>query len=811
MEVYMRNKGVIDRIYIFAFMLFTACLFVQGLDEAASERSILSELTPGIVFTYDQIDHMGYTETSRIIQYLLPGFNSSVSTISDGSDFVRPATLRGMQPDQILVLINGKRRHNSALLHVNGSVGRGTSGIDLNAIPVCAIDRIEVLQDSAASRYGSDAVAGVINIILRSDTDATSVGLFGGQTFQSDGETLVGSVFHGLSIGDEGYFNLTALYRYSGFTNRAGEDPRRIFNFLEQSDGMPVLTSGTPDPREQTYNRLNHRYGEPKSNDIFFFVNSEIPVNDRAQFYFFGGLSNMRREAGLFNRLPSQSRTNILLFPEGHMPLLTGGIMDGSLACGYRRQFSNWQLDAGLSGGINRFVFDIANSSNTSLGLASPVEAELGSLQYAQAAFSLDLKGSTDVGMANPLDIGLGFEARLENYQIDQGEVASWEDGGIPDQFGGIAPSGMQGFPGFRPANEVSESRYILAFYGNLEIEPIKEFNLSLSSRFDQYKDLGGNLSGKVALGFTPVDGITLRGSLSTGFRAPSLQQMYFNNSSTQFVFVGGSLVPLTVGTFNSVSDVSMNLGFPEMKEERFTAITAGLVLKPKKDLAVRATLFKVDVRDRIIISGSMQASDPFFAPILQPFGINSAQVLTNAVDTNTLGVDVSLSWTIPLGDNHNLSLMALGNWNKTEIIGDVKVPSNLKGHEDTVLNRIERNYIENGQPQQHYMLRSSYLNGRFFGELRFNYFGSVTTVESVTNPSLDQIFAGKLIADIELSYEILKGIRIAAGGSNLFDVYPDENNVGIAFNGIFPYPRRNVPFGFMGGSYYTRLTFGFL
>lgn len=804
------GKKSIIHLSVLAIIFFAVSGFILGLDEAESKRSILSELKPGIVITFDQIDHMGYTETSRVIQYILPSFNSSVSTVSDGSDLVRPATLRGMQPDQVLVLINGKRRHNSALLHVNGSVGRGTSGVDLNAIPVNAIDRIEILQDSASSRYGSDAVAGVINIILKSDSDTTRVRLFEGQTFQSDGKTLVGSVFHGLSIGDKGYFNLAAQYRTRGLMNRAGEDSRQIFNYLEQVYGMPALRSGTLDPREQTYDRLNHRYGEPKSQDHYFFVNSEIPLSDREQFYLFGGFSNTQKETGMFNRLPSQSRTNILLFPEGHMPLMTGGILDVSLALGYRRQFSNWQLEAGLSGGLNRFALDMANSANSSLGVASPTEAELGALQYAQSAFTLDLDGSTDVGLASPLDIGLGLEVRLENYQIDQGEIASWVDGGVPDQFGGISPAGMQGFPGFRPTNEVSETRSVLAFYGNLGIKPIEELQLSLSSRFDQYKDLGGNLSGKAALGFTPVDGITLRGSVSTGFRAPSLQQMYFNSSSTQFVDVAGSLVPLTVGTFNSASGVSTALGFPELKAEKFLALTAGLVLKPKKDLAIQATLFKVDVQDRIIISGRFQASDPFLAPLLAPFGANTAQVLTNAVDTNTFGVDLSFSWTIPFGENHHLSLIALGNWNKTEIIGDAIVPSPLEGYQDTVLNRIDRIYIENGQPRQHYMLRGSYVNGRFFGELRFNYFGSVSATESMTNSDREQLFGGKWISDLELSYEILKGIRVAAGASNLFDVYPDENLTNNSFNGIFPYPRRNAPFGFMGGAYYARLSFGF-
>jgi iron complex outermembrane receptor protein len=297
---------------------------------------------------------------------------------------------------------------------------------------------------------------------------------------------------------------------------------------------------------------------------------------------------------------------------------------------------------------------------------------------------------------------------------------------------------------------------------------------------------------------------------ICTGFRAPSLQQMYFNNSSTQFVFVGESLVPLTVGTFNSTSDVYSGLGFDKLKAEKFTALMAGLELLPVKNLEINATLFKVDVKDRIIISDRMRAWDPVFSPVFSPLGVSAAQVLFNALDTKTLAADVSLNWTVPLGGNHVLSFLAAGGWNKTEVKGDVKLPQNLEGYKATFFDRVERNYMENAQPQQRYMLRTRYQNGSFRGEIRFNYFGGVTGVESSTNPDLDQDYGGKWLTDLEFSYEIIRGIRFAAGVVNLFDMYPDENFAGISFNDIFPYPRRNAPFGFIGGIYYARLSLHF-
>jgi iron complex outermembrane receptor protein len=789
-------------------LILTIFLFAGSLTAKRSDNSsILDNIVPAVVFTSEQISQTGYTETARVIQSLLPGFNLSVSTISDGTDLIRPATLRGMQPDQILVLVNGKRRHNSALLHINGSIGRGSSGFDLDAIPISAIDQIEILFDTDVSRYGSDAIAGVINIILKTETE-TAITLYGGQTLEEDGATMNVSINHGFSIGKEGYINLTTEYEKGDFTNRAGLDQRRIFNYLEQEFGQPALSTGTSDPREETYDRLNHRYGEPKSRNMRLFINSEIPLKYNIDLYFFGGVTNKDSESAMFNRLPSQSRTNILLFSEGHMPLLNGIINDFSLNTGIRKYFSGWELDAGINGGYNTFNFKISNSANTSLGTNSPTSVDAGILGYSLAALTVNLSGSSDWGLANPVDIDLGFEARQESYKIEAGDKESWIDGGVTDQFGGVSPAGIQGFPGFRPSNEIRESRNILALYADFKFKPVDKLQLGLTSRYDNYSDIGSNLSNKIALGYEFSKALILRGSVSTGFRAPSLQQTYFNNSSTQFVFVESALVPLTVGTFNNDSEVTRALGISDLDEERFHAFSTDFIIHPIQNLVISTTLFGVDVKDRIIISGRMSSSDKTIAPILQPFDVNAAQVLTNAIDTRTRGADISLSWILPLSNTQSLSLTAGAHWNETKVTGNVSVPDSLKGLEETIFDRREEAYIERGQPGERYTIQIIYNHSRFSGLLRFNKFGSVKSVESPSSPNLDQTYSGKWLTDLELSYNIYKGISIAAGGTNIFDVYPDKNKEEISFNGIFIYPRRVAPFGFMGGFYYARLIF---
>lgn len=770
-----------------------------------SQRTALETPVPVDVLSVEDLERSGMTETGRMIQFLAPSFNMSSSAISDGTDIVRPTTLRGLGPDQTLVLINGKRRHSSALVHVNGSIGRGTAGVDLNAIPASAIERIEILRDGAAAQYGSDAIAGVINVVLRTGTDKTRVNFNTGQHYAGDGSVIQASVNHGWEVGDGGFVNVTAEYRDRGSTNRSGRDPRRIFNFLEQEFGQPELSSGTLDPREATYDRLNHRYGDAESRNGYLFVNGEIPISDDSDFYFFGGLSERRGESAGFNRLPSQGRTNVLIHPEGHLPLINTTVDDRSLSAGYRRRFAdNWAFDVGVVTGTNEFSFLVSDSANTSLGANSPTEADAGTLKFEQTSFVLDFFGTTEWGFKRPVGVAFGLEYRADGYEIGAGEPASYIDGGEFDQFGNPAPAGIQVFPGFQPVNEVNVSRHNLAGYVDLELLPSDSFLLGLAARFEDYSDFGSTLDGKVAARYELSERVALRASVSTGFRAPSLHQSNLASISTQFVDVDGDLVPVEVGTFRNPSPITQVLGVPELKEETSTSFSVGFTSRPRPSLSITADLFKIDIDDRIVLSGRFSDAIPLIGPLLTSIGVGSAQFFVNALDTQTEGMDIVVAYTSKVGLGR-LDLTAAANWNSTEVVA-VKTPPLLDGLGETLFDEIERVYLQEAQPGEHFNLAGSYSIGPLAGLLRFNFFGEVAATESATDSQRNQVFGGKWITDLELSYKLPSGVKFHVGANNLFDVFPDENIPANSFNGIFVYPRRTAPFGFNGGYYYTRI-----
>ena len=405
-----------------------------------AKRTALETPVPVDVLSDVEIREMGFTETSRIIQFLAPSFNFSTSTISDGTDIVRPSTLRGLGPDQTLVLVNGKRRHNSALVHVNGSIGRGSAGVDLNAIPASAIKRIEILRDGASAQYGSDAISGVINIILKDDTGYSEVDLSGGQTYAGDGETFTLSANHGEQLGTGGFLHMTAEYRLRNSSNRAGADPRQ--QFLSRPDG-------SLDPRESTFDRNNHRYGDAEAENVHFFFNSQVGIGELTDLYFFGGASRRAGESGGFYRRSLDARNVPTVHPDGFLPLIDTDVEDFSGVAGLRHVFGAWALDTSLTIGSNSFEFNIENSVSASLGASSPTRARAGQLGFDQLVFNFDLFGNVSTTRNRTITLAFGTEVRRDAYRIEAGELSSYIDGGIANQFGGRASAGIQVFPGF--------------------------------------------------------------------------------------------------------------------------------------------------------------------------------------------------------------------------------------------------------------------------------------------------------------------------------------------------------------------------
>ncbi|MFZ5609683.1 MAG: TonB-dependent receptor domain-containing protein [Pseudomonadota bacterium] len=787
-------------------------------------RGALATPVPVDVMTESAILSTGGSETGRILQALAPSFNFPSSTISDGTDALRPATLRGLGPDQTLVLINGKRRHASALVHVNTSVGRGTSGVDINAIVPSAIARVEILRDGASAQYGSDAIAGVINFVLKARNEGGGASLFYGQTYDGDGDTVVASGNAGFAIGKDGYLNITTDYRYRGRTNRAG---------LSAAQQYPLLPDGSFDPREFTFARRNFRVGDAESEQGAVFVNAGLPLAPAGEIYIFGGYSDRENQsAGFYRRAVEFDRTVTALYPDGFLPLINTDIEDYSLTGGLKWAFNDgWSVDVSLGTGGNAFNFFISNSLNASLGEASPTMADAGTLKVRQSIFNLDAV-KTFPWHGRDATIAMGTEFRSENYKIVPGVPVSYLDGGaLNSQCPGCVENpiryapGFQVFRGFSPANAVDESRSNVAVYADIELWPGEALMLGLASRFETYSDFGGAANGKLSLRYQAHDGFALRGSASTGFRAPSLQQQFFNSVSTQFVEVGGEIVVEERGTFRNDSAVARALGIPKLREERSLNLSAGFVATPAANLSLTVDFYRIVIDDRIVITGSFSNADPRLKALLEGTGASAAQFFTNAVDTRTRGLDITASYDIALGGGGEIKLLAAANWTDTDITGDVARPDLLAGFEETVFTAQDRSIIEAWQPASRVNISANYTRGPFDLVLRLSRYGAYKVCEGRCDrpapPEQNiQKFGAKLLTDVQMSYHFGGGFSLTLGANNLFGVTPDKNLIGQTGNGILPgivesdgvftFSRRSAPFGFNGGFYYARASYGF-
>ncbi len=564
------TPGTVSQDVVLGISFYESITVGSRASGSAAEKSV-----PVDVFTVEQIQTTGASETNQILEMLTPSFNFPRPTVTDGTDTVRPATLRGLGSDQVLVLVNGKRRHTSALVHVNGSIGRGSTGVDLNAIPASAIERIEILRDGAAAQYGSDAIAGVINLVLKSGSSPLTLGLKTGATTHGDGELVDAGVSDGWSFG-RGELFATVEYRDRGDTNRAGPDPR-------------------PQGSVNQVAQPNHHWGDAETQDIMGFFNGSAPIGGGGtSLYTFGGVSRREGSHGGFFRRALENRNLPAIYPDGFLPLIEPEVTDLSLTTGVRGAAGEWFWDASAQYGDNEFQFNVSNSLNVSLGPTSPpnqTSFDAGSLGFDQWVANLDLSRGFEVGLAGPLNVAFGAEFRREGYQITAGEPASYIDGGFPDQFGAKAPAGAQVFPGFRPSNEVDVNRDSYALYVDVEGDVFEKLRLGLAGRFEDYEDFGNTSDYKLTARFQPVQSLVLRGAVSTGFRAPSLGQAFFSTVSTNFLAVGGVLVPFEVGTFPVGSPVARALGARDLQPEESDHLSFGVAWTPISALEARGRL----------------------------------------------------------------------------------------------------------------------------------------------------------------------------------------------------------------------------
>ena len=775
---------------------------------AETERAV-----PVDVITREQIASSGYTETAQVIQSLAPSLNFPRPTITDGTDTVRPATLRGLGPDQVLVLINGKRRHQSALVHLNGSIGRGSTGVDLNAIPVTAIDHIEVLRDGAAAQYGSDAIAGVINIVLKGGvtrpTVSSNVGLSKGSfvgnrctpdglkcseadaiDFSDGALTDLGGTW-GIAVG-KGSMTIAAEYRHHDRTNRASFDPR------DQIVAGDAGRNAVPEP--------NHRWGDPDTRDSMTFVNASVPLNSAETrfLYAFGGYSRRDANSAGFYRRALDARSWPQIYPLGFLPVIEPAVVDASGTAGVRGVHGKWNYDVSGEYGHNSFAFTIGDTLNVSLGPITPpnkTQFDAGALELNQLVGNFDVSRPFHVGrFAGPVNVAMGAEYRRENYQIHAGEPGSYIDGGVPNQFGGRAAVGAQVFPGFRPSNEVNRSRDDVAGYVDVEGDVIRWLRLGAAGRAEHYSDFGGTVDGKLTARAQFDPRFVVRGSVSSGFRAPSLGQSFFSSTATNFLNLGQGLVPVESLTLPVDSAPARVLGATPLKPESSLSTGAGVVLTPIPSLDITIDYYRIAIDDRIVLSGNFTAAP--IAALLALFGANSARFFTNAIDTRTNGVDVAANYRLTLDRAGELRLRAGYNNTRSKVVGSIATPPQLVGFESVLFDRIEQRRIECGQPKDGARIGGDWRRNRFGVNVNLARYGEYCSF--TLNPADDQEYAAKWLTDVEASYRTA-GYTLAVGAQNLFDVFPDRNSTVNSFNGIQTFPSQS-PFGMNGRAIYARI-----
>lgn len=771
-----------------------------GQEITVGSRAVGAEqekAVPVDVIPQRQIESAPSTETNQIIQKIAPSFNFPRPSISDGTDSVRPATLRGLGPDQLLVMLNGKRRHASALVNANNTVGRGSSGVDLNAIPSSAIESVEILRDGAAAQYGSDAIAGVINLVMKSGAQPLKLDVKGGSTTHGDGQTLNTALSGGWSIGRGALF-LAGEHRTRYETNRANPDIRDQF------------VAG--DAGHNSIAQPNTHYGDAYERDVMLFGNFDLPLTDdnKQIFYAFGGWSNRHGSHGGNFRRPIQADVWLQLYPNGFLPKIEPRIVDQSAVVGARGQFATWFYD--LSGGYaqNKFRFNVTNSENASLGPTSQTKFYAGQLGDNQATANLDLSRQFAVGMAGPLNVAVGAEFRRDGFREQAGEPASYIDGGIPNKNGGKATPGAQVFPGFQPSNEVDASRNSKAAYIDLEGDVLSKLRLGLAGRFEDFSDFGNTTNGKITARYSPMQQLIFRAAASTGFRAPSLNQGYWSAISTNFLVnpATGNTEPFQVGTYRVNSAVAQALGAQPLKPEKSKNLSGGVVVQPMSNLEFTADFFHITVDDRIVYTGNFNQAQ--IQPLIRPLGATAARFLTNAINTRTNGYDLVANYQPQLFGGR-VDLSAAYSNNKTKIVGTTATPGPLAGLGEVLFDQQERRRFECGQPKDNVRLMQSVNRGSWSvltRESRYGEFCSLTLL-----PVDSQTYAPRWLTDLELAYTWTR-YTFALGAENLFDQFPDRNRfyrpgtktfTQQINNSVNAYPI-NSPFGMNGRFVYSRI-----
>jgi iron complex outermembrane receptor protein len=783
-------------------------------------RTSVETAAPVDILSAKDLALTGQVEPTQQLQFVAPSFVSNRQTVADGTDHIDPASLRGLGPDQVLVLMNGKRRYQTALININGTVGKGSVGTDLNSIPASAIERIEVLRDGAASQYGSDAIAGVINVVLKKGTNG-NLGLHFGQQYEGDGRNIQLQLNKGFAIGKGGYINISADVRNRDSTNRSGKFLGTVWDGNRAKDDSIQKVKGA-------WDRSNNMHiGNAKVKNYGAAINLGIPVGETMEFYgtLMGGYRNGKGSG--FYRYPKQTaQVELSIHPNGFKPNIISTIWDKSILVGinnYKKK-DGWRWDLSNTFGGNSFRFEVTNSNNASQRQQSKTEFYCGTLGFNQNTTNFDL--ARDFGKQLNLEsfnIGLGAEFRLDQFSIEAGEEASWKN---YDPASGKA-GGAQVFPGYQPSNEVDEKRTVGAIYADLETDLSKSFLVNVATRFENYSDFGSAFAGKLAMRYKITEGFALRGAVSNGFRAPSIHQFWFNNVSTQFQQVNGVLTPSNTLTVKNNDPIARALGIDPLKAEKSVNLSIGATARINNMINLTIDAYQISITDRILLAGLFQRTNATVKAILDAANISQevrvVQGFANILNTKTRGLDIVLTASPKIGKG-TLDLTFASNFNKTDIEkikGTSKIPEGKLDSVNLQFDRVEQSRIIWGSPRDKFTLGANYRLPKGGFALRISRFGKVGIWNN--NRAIDEYYTPKVVADLSVNYELVKGLRLTVGANNILDTYPDKlqwfnvanNDLTNPFyantgEGRFVYSRNATQFGMNGGYWYLALNYGF-
>lgn len=739
-----------------------------------SQRTITDSPLPINIFSTAELKTTGQTTFDKALQYRVPSFNTVNTPVNDASTLLDPYEIRNLGPSRTLILINGKRKNLSSLLYVQFSPGRGETGVDLSAIPTDAIKRVEILSDGASAQYGSDAIAGVMNVILKDKFEYSSLNVTSGITGKGDGANYGLSFNSGSNFAKNGFINYTIGFNQTENAVRSGviDVPTEIATF-----GGDPTTDAQIVSYLKRFPTANNTNGTGKTSAAKFLVNVGIPIGETGQLYANGAIVAKKVISNANYRTPYWRGDFGLLHAAGteyigYEPTFEGDLLDYNATVGIKDEKNGWKQDVSLTIGGNQQLYSVDNTINRSLGAASPTSFKPGGYNFNHIVGNMDFsKAVTD-----KFNVAFGSEFRSETFQIIAGDTASY------------FKEGSNSFPGIRSENARTNSRFNFGAYLDLSYDITKDWLVNGTIRGENYSDFGGAFVWKASTRYKIADDkIVLRASASTGFRAPTLHQIYAQ--STQAAFVGGTIQ--LSGLFNNKSAQAKALGIPSLKSEKSDNFTIGLGLKPSNNLSITLDYYNINISDRIVYSSSISSSSATstLGQILSKAGVKTIQFFINGIKTNTQGLDFVANYKNVYLGKAKMQFNLAGNYTlNNEIVGSPNDPAAIKSDGASILNTQIRSLLTESRPRYKVILGADYMLGKFNANLNATLFGK-TAFQDLDNggaamENIKQEFTPAVVTDFNVGYQFSDKLSTSFTVNNLFNVLPSWKLVALNSTG---------------------------